>query len=59
MGTINSSTDFPFTLVSREVEISEASDVAAANEHVHQFFEALMKDGAYCLEINGENIVLE
>lgn len=38
-----SSPDFPLSLVSREAEISQASDVAAANEHVHRFFEAIMK----------------
>lgn len=51
--------DFPLSFVSRESEISQASDVAAANEHVHSFFNALMRDGIYCLEINGESIVLE
>ena len=54
-----SSPDFPLSLVSRESEISESSNVAAANEHVHQFFEALMRDGVYCLEINGEKVLLE
>lgn len=54
-----SSSNFPLTLVSREDEISGASDVAAANEHVHNFFKALMRDGVYCLEINGENVILE
>lgn len=47
------SSDFPLTLVSRESEISQASDVAAANEHVHRFFEAVLKEG-YALEINSQ-----
>ncbi|MCB9807233.1 hypothetical protein H6768_05135 [Candidatus Peribacteria bacterium] len=54
-----SSPDFPLSLVSREAEISQSSDVAAANEHVRQFFNALMQDGVYCLEISGESVVLE
>lgn len=59
MNTQISLSDFPLSFVSREAEISQASDVAAANEHVHRFFEVLMRDGVYCLKINGENIVLE
>ena len=54
-----SSPDFTLSFVSRESQISEASNVAATNEHVHQFFEALMQDGFYCLEINGEEVLLE
>jgi hypothetical protein len=49
----HSSPDFPLTLASKEAEISEASDVAAANEHVHRFFEAVLKEG-YALEINSQ-----
>jgi hypothetical protein len=54
----HSSPDFPLTLASKEAEISEASDVAAANEHVHRFFEAVLKEG-YALEINSQVVFWE
>lgn len=37
----------------------EASNVAATNEQVRRYFEALMEDGFYELTINGEAVYLD
>lgn len=55
---LQSSSDFPLTLVSREDEIKQASDVAAANEHVRQFFEAVLKKWG-ALHINNQVVFWE
>lgn len=55
----NSTIDFSSVLASREEEIASASDVAAANEHVRGFFHALLQDGCYCVEIDGDPVLLE
>lgn len=59
MNALFCSPDFPFTVISREDEIVEASEIASVNKRVCNFFESLMREGGYCVAINGQNVLLE